>query len=201
MLRRLADEMLSLVESHASAIVAPFLAEWPDIDQPTRPEPTSLPVVRWLPHLAEPADPRALSLVRLIVEHGDVLAWRQTYGAVDFGPDFLLRYGWTEIIGQRGVFSSDRIAAGFLLLGPELEYPFHSHDAEEIYIPLSGRTSWAAGDSGWQTRKPGDLIHHPSRVPHAMRTSAMPLLALYVWRAGNLTQKSIIEPAITDGTP
>ena len=30
-------------------------------------------------------------------------------------------------------------------------------------------------------------------IHHAMRTETVPLLALYLWRGGNLVQKSLVE--------
>ena len=47
-------------------------------------------------------------------------------------------YGWSEWIGERGAFVSGKIACGVLLLGPDTEYPAHSHEAEEALSP-SGR--------------------------------------------------------------
>ena len=71
----------------------------------------------------------------------------------DFGPEFLERYGWTELIGNRGIIYSNRIACGFLLLGPEIEYPSHRHEAKEVYIPLTGRTQWKYNNDGWVFRE------------------------------------------------
>jgi len=121
--------------------------------------------------------------------------WRQTYGQADvasgaIAADFLARYGWFELIGPRAGRHSNRMACGFLLLGPDTHYPFHSHEAEELYLPLSGTADWrqAMGDSNgeWRQRVPGALIHHAPFEPHAMRTDADPLLALYLWRGGNV---------------
>jgi len=68
---------------------------------------------------------------------------------------FLEKYGWTEIIGQRGPIASDRIACGFLLLGPRVEYPQHRHEAQEVYVPLTGKTLWLKGDQEWSYRTLG----------------------------------------------
>ena len=119
--------------------------------------------------------------------------WRQTYDADDFGARFLASYGYCEWIGERGAFESEKIACGVLLLGPGTEYPAHSHEAEEIYLPLAGRAWWRMGASDWTLRAPGGLIHHPSWTSHAMRTADEPLLAAYVWRGGNLSAKSRID--------
>lgn len=69
----------------------------------------------------------------------------------------------------------------------------HRHVAEEIYIPISGAASWRSGDSDWSVRREGEIILHESLVPHAMRTAAEPLLALYLWRNGDLVEKSRID--------
>ncbi len=150
----------------------------------------ALPVVQWL----QPPAPGAYAedvLARLCGMR-DALAWRQTYAADDFGPEFLLCYGWTELIGTRGPVPSHSLACGFLLLGPDLEYPRHYHTAEEIYVVLAGNASWRRGGEDWVIRAPGAVIHHPPDMPHAMRTGPEPLLALYLWRGGDLAQKSII---------
>ena len=192
--QRLARRMYEIVSGHRCAVTEPFLAEWPETTALIAREPAALPVLAWLPQLLGQACDRTEALTRLLVEQAHRLDWRRTYGAADFGPDFLKRYGWTEIIGQRGCFASDQIAAGFLMLGPDLEYPPHSHEAEEIYIPLSGTAAWARGAEGWRERQPYELIHHPSHLPHAMKTAGEPLLALYVWLGGDLAQKPVITP-------
>ncbi len=118
---------------------------------------------------------------------------RQTYTSAEFGERFLENYGWSEWIGQRGAFASDAIACGVLLLGPGIEYPSHSHEAEELYLPLAGRAWWRMGQSVWRLLPPGEPIHHPSWTSHAMRSTDEPLLAAYVWRAGDLSAKSRID--------
>ena len=119
--------------------------------------------------------------------------WRQTYSAEHFGERFLQSYGWSEWIGLRGVFSSDAIACGVLLLGPDIEYPAHSHEAEELYLPLAGQAWWRSAGADWRLRAPGEWLHHPAWTTHAMRTERAPLLAAYLWRAGDLTAKSRID--------
>ena len=171
-----------------------FLALWPAAAQPMRVlVPTALPVLGWLEPACRAGAPGArevLARLRALSRH---LAWSQTYTAADFGAGFLERYGWTELIGRRGSVPSEQIAAGFLLLGPHIVYPSHSHEAEEVYVALSGCAAWQRGTEVWRERAPGELIHHASGMPHAMRTASEPLLALYLWRGGDLAQKSRIE--------
>lgn len=159
---------------------------------PRRLEPRSLPVTRELGHCVSLASDRGRPLAGLVASLNERLCWRQTYGAEDFGADFLQGYGWVELFGTRGHFVNDRVAAGFLLLAPRITYPDHRHIAEEIYIPLTGGTLWRKGEGGFAAKAADELIHHPSDVSHAMRTGAAPLLALYLWRGGPLAQKSVI---------
>ncbi len=122
------------------------------------------------------------------------LTWRQTYTIDDLGAEFLRNYAYTEVVGPgAALLASEQLACGFLLLGSGTFYPRHRHEAEEIYIPLSGTAQWQQGDAFWRERRPGTIIHHASEEPHAMRTHERPLLALYLWRSANLNQKARLE--------
>lgn len=154
--------------------------------------PESLNVVRQLDRCLELSSARSRPIIRRLIAAGDLLAWRQTYSASDFGQKFLDNYGWVELFGTRGHFENGTMAGGFLLLGPGVTYPDHHHIAEEIYIPLTGGTEWRKGEGALERRPADEVIHHPSDVNHAMHTGAEPLLALYLWRGGPLAQKSVI---------
>ena len=172
---------------------AVFLSDWPDRLSLRRTlAPSALPALQWLGPACRMGWPPAAEVLAGLEAASGSLAWRQTYAAGDFGPEFLARYGWSELIGERGAIASDTIAVGFLLLGPGTTYPMHSHDAEELYLPLSGEAEWRRGAETWRREPPGAPIFHESRLPHAIRTGAAPLLALYAWRGGDLQQKSRI---------
>ncbi len=183
----LAGELAAAMRAAVAGIAAagPFLAEWPGGGARRAQVPGQLPVCRWLAGMAG-------GLAGRVAAGAAGLEWRQTYGAADFGADFLQGYGWTEVIGLRGPIPSTRIAAGFLMLGPGVTYPPHAHEAEEIYLPLSGWADWQKGDGPFFPVAPMQAVHHPSWLPHAMRTGAEPLLALYLWRGGDLAAKSVI---------
>ncbi len=188
-LRPLVRVLRSLLAS-AGPEAKPFFRDWPQ-ELIVRPRGArTLPVVSALEGLSRYAAPETQALVEAVAALARNLDWRQTYSSADFGERFLQNYGWSEWIGQRGMFESDAIACGVLLLGRETEYPAHSHEAEELYLPLAGHAWWRAGDSEWRLRQPGRWIHHPAWTTHAMRTAQEPLLAAYVWRAGDLTAKS-----------
>lgn len=142
------------------------------------------------------AAPAAVPLVDALIAAATRLHWWQSYLPEDFGERFLTRYGFVELLGTRGHFVDNGVAIGFLMLGPDTEYPAHRHMAEELYIPVSGTTGWMRGKGPFIPRQPGSVIHHPSQMTHAMRTGAEPMLALYIWRGGDLAQKSDIFPEL-----
>jgi len=190
-LRSLVDALRAFLET-AGPQAQTFLNDWPQelIARPVGAR--TFPVVAALRGLSHFAAPRTRALVDALEALAGELDWRQTYDKADFGERFLENYGFNEWIGQRGAFVSESVACGVLLLGPDTEYPDHSHEAEELYLPLAGRAFWRAAQSGWRLRPPGEWIHHPPWTRHAMRTDDEPLLAAYVWRGRDLQAKSQI---------
>ena len=182
------DQVKRLIRDLPAA--APFLADWPVGEAQRQCAPQWLPVCDWLDRLDPPA--MTAGLVAALITAAPQLQWRQTYTAADFGPAFLTGYGWTEFIGLRGPRPSTTMACGVLLLAPGLIYPSHAHQAEEVYLPLSGVAEWQQGDGGFAPVPPGQVIHHASWQPHAMRCGPEPLAALYLWRGGDLAAKSVI---------
>jgi hypothetical protein len=116
-------------------------------------QPRPLACLRHLDRAADLAPALAEPLVRLLAQHRDELHWGQTYSEADFGQSFVDNYGWLEVFGTRGHFANADVAAGILVLGPDVVYPDHHHVAEEIYIPLTGGTEWRKGEGGFLTLK------------------------------------------------
>jgi quercetin dioxygenase-like cupin family protein len=186
----LIERTRALLDSLRAVALAPFLVNWPRSNDRRPVVPSALPVLRWLPEAKADAPAFSLELVNDLCRAAPSMAWRQTYTATQVGAAFLENYGWSEIVGLTGPLASERVACGFLLLGPETYYPRHRHEAEEVYIPLAGTASWQQGDGRWRTRPPGAVIQHASNEPHAMRTGTRTLLALYLWHSTNLHQKA-----------
>ena len=161
--------------------------------------PYGLACLRHLDRAAELASEKARPLAKLLAAHGKKFRWGQTYTAADFGQDFIDNYGWLEVFGTRGHFANDSVAAGLLILGPDIVYPDHHHLAEEVYIPLTATADWRMGDSAFVRRAAGEVIHHASNVNHAMRTGDEPLLALYLWRGGPLAARSTVTGTVAGG--
>jgi hypothetical protein len=193
----IAAQIKQLLESLHRPVLAPFLADWPHRAEHRAVHASYLPVLRWIPQIAGDGAAFGSEMVAAVCGAAPALAWRQTYTATDLDRVFLDNYGWSEILGANGPWASERIACGFLILGPSTLYPRHRHEAEEVYLPLSGTAAWQQGDAVWREHPPGTPIHHASDEPHAMRTGASPLLALYLWRGANLAQKSRLDRIAT----
>lgn len=164
-----------------------------DISSPDRIlEPKTLPVLKFLPRLANGAPLPYRGVIDRLIDARDTLHFGQSYSEEDFGEDFLSQYGWIKLLGPDAYWHSERLSSGFLILGDNNTYPQHRHQAEEIYLPISGNAQWYREHDGWQQQPAGTLIHHPGGIKHAMRTQGEPLIALYLWRGGNLVQKSEI---------
>lgn len=155
-------------------------------------EPAWLPAADFLePAIAE-AGPATRALLTLFAHHRQALRWEQSYRREDrLVPQAMLDgYGFAEIIGKRGPFVSERIRAGIGIWGPAIDYPVHHHQAEEIYIPLSGTAEFRLGDRAPVTRRTGDVIYVESELPHGFRTTDRCLAVYYLWQAGDLRQTS-----------
>ena len=192
------DDLISITERSlrrmGDAMTDQFLTLWPA--RPWRRREVAqqgLPVLQWLETAITNIAPEFEAVGKHLNFWSPNLAWAQTYSVAEVGRAFLDRYGWTELIGSRGPIVSETLAAGFLLLGPETEYPPHRHVAEEVYVPISGQAQWRRGAAPWHKQPTGAPIYHASGESHAMRTTIAPLLALYLWRAGDLAEKSKFE--------
>jgi quercetin dioxygenase-like cupin family protein len=173
-----------------SPLVAEYLALWPCAPLRAAPVPAAIPVLRHLPGAAHLAPAFSAAFAAALKNAAPGLVWRRSYTPEAVGPEFWDNYGWTELVGLTGPAPSERLACGLLVLGPHLTYSLHHHEAEEIYVPLSGIADWKLGGQPWHAAPPGSVIHHPSNQSHAMRTTDAALLALYLWRGENLSQKS-----------
>ena len=165
-----------------------------DFDNPDRQIPAhTLPVLSYLPRMAKLAPPVNQFFIDMLMRSQSELHFNQTYSSSDFGEAFLQQYGWIKFLGPDAYWHSDTLSSGFILLGDNITYPEHWHVAEELYIPLSGSAEWYHEQLGWRQLPPGTVIHHASNVKHGTRTIGEPLLAMYLWRGGDLLQKSNIN--------
>jgi quercetin dioxygenase-like cupin family protein len=123
------------------------------------------------------------NIASAIAPIANAAAWTQNPNYVARPPSssFLDNYGYVEWVGPGRAINSASIRVGILMLGPATEYPEHNHPAEEVYHVISGHALWSKAGAPWHQIPPGTAIHHAPHVPHATKTLAEPLLALYCW--------------------
>lgn len=182
-IEELVSDVRGVLATRQHPAVDKFLADWPS-GSPQTPQPTTLAALRFASNLDRSAPSEFEPLVRLFLKVCDRLAWRQTYAPEDFGSKFLDRYGWTMLVGPDGIVASRLLLVTLVLFGPDNEYPLHSHEAEEIYIPVGGAIEILSGDGGWVSIASGDVVHHPPWLPHALRTKEDPSLFIAAWYSG-----------------
>ena len=106
------------------------------------------------------------------------LVWQEASRGV---PDFFKGgYAFAEIIGEKGLIVSEKIRIGLFLQKPQVNYPLHAHEAEELYIILSGNARWKIDDKMFNVI-PGTIIKHQSCQYHATFTEEETLFALWIW--------------------
>ena len=146
----------------------------------------------YLPEAAADAESPAPELLALFDRYKDQLFWEQSYKKEDdVVPDSMLaNYGFAEIIGSRGPFVSNRVRCGVGIYGPGVHYPRHWHEAEEIYLPLSGSACFTV-DGEPVERGPDQVLFVASNTPHGFTVNRDRAIVLfYLWQAGELRQTS-----------
>ena len=116
------------------------------------------------------------NMVNSIIGLADNLPWYQR--PVANNPSFMESHVNAQIIGPEGIEVRHDLIVGVTLMRPDIDYPDHQHEPEEIYVVLSdGRWRQASGD--WHTPGLGGLVHNPSDVMHGMKSLSTPLVALW----------------------
>jgi quercetin dioxygenase-like cupin family protein len=92
------------------------------------------------------------------------------------------------LLDPDGPMISHRFRAGLLFQRPGTYYRLHNHDAVETYAIVAGSADWIAGDDR-RIRRAGDVIHHPSRMPHAFRAGPEGFVAIWRW-SGDINSHS-----------
>lgn len=193
--QRLLEATLAYVAGHADRRFDAFREamvdwgeDWTDI------APVHLPasdlLAKALP-LAKPGTAEQ-ELMRLYVKERASRHWEQSYTAADeaVGADMLAGYGYTEIVGKRGPFLSERIRAGVGVFAAGVDYPAHRHRAEEIYGILAGAGTFRLGATAPERRTAGAIVHVRSQLVHGITMDTEPLVILYLWQGGDLREKS-----------
>ncbi|WP_092326777.1 MULTISPECIES: dimethylsulfonioproprionate lyase family protein [unclassified Pseudomonas] len=140
------------------AVLAPYLAQAFDA-APSVPE-----------HLAG-----VLEALKALVPH---VPWIHRQAQAGQDDRFVERHRHGMVTGPGGLFDCPGMTLGLALMAPETCYPFHQHPPAEFYLVLSPG-DWYREDVGWWTPGAGSIVINPPSCTHAMRSTQVPLLALW----------------------
>lgn len=126
------------------------------------------------------AAPRLVSAIGAIA--GD-LRWRQVFDGAGAPPTVAQGMLAAQIAGPVGLVEAmGDGCAGLFLIAPGVHYPFHTHEASEIYFCVHGRLRLQYGIAGQPLElMPGRYGQTPSNRVHALTTGDEPVLLIYVW--------------------
>lgn len=116
----------------------------------------------------------------------DKLPWTSAKEFRVAPKSFRGNYHFVPIVGPKDLILSDQFRTGIFLQDADTYYPSHMHEAEELYLPLSGTALWQKDNNEFSATKSGQLIHHLPYQPHATWTKDAPMLAVWAW-VGNLS--------------
>ena len=160
-------------------------ADWPTDLAYVAPHPRPIPV---LPQIRAMAEEGALqAALAAVVDHAD---WVQTYSEAEVGRHFLDNYGYIELFGPTGIFTSTQCRAFIGYWGQGLYYPMHDHEAEEAYLVISGGCRFEAEGAEPADLGAGDVRIHASYQKHAMEMRDAPMLALCLWRGAGMSDRA-----------
>ena len=95
-------------------------------------------------------------------------------------------YGYHELYGPNGHFQTDQGRAYVGYWGRGLYYPWHRHEAEEIYAVVSGSGYFESQGAEAALLKMGDTRMHNSNQPHALTMTDGPILTFVLWRGAGM---------------
>jgi len=147
-------------------------------------EPHQVPATAFWPQLLNKADERFSTITTAADKVFDQLHWKINKNYIGiFSDRFFDNESFVEVIGPNGLLIADTCRVGFLILGEDIYYPSHNHEATELYHTISGTGAWwQDGPTGGEEvlKAPGSAIYHEEWENHAMRTTE-PLLNLWSW--------------------
>ncbi len=167
---------------HDSAIAAHLAATLPGLcDAEIVDPPTAAPMSAHLPSILASGDG---PLLDELVGIAPQLHWRVP-GRGRIPDELAAKMAAVEIVGPSGMIHTAQCRFGLFIQAPEFFYPEHCHEAEELYLILSGTALWGTDETPSRPVPPGTFIRHSSWQAHVMATRSQPLLAMWGW-TGNL---------------
>ena len=169
-------------------------APWPDDLTPTSLQPRAIPAADLVANLPLTGTALTDALVQAVKATTHLASWKRTYTEEEVGADFRNRYGYYELFGPTGHFHSTQLRGYIGYWGEGLNYDWHSHEAEELYLNIAGEaTFYVDGD---QASVPaGQTRAHSSWQSHAMLTTNQPILTFVLWRGAGMADLPKMDAA------
>ena len=118
-------------------------------------------------------------VARQIAQAQAHLPWQASPAADRQPGDLAATKAVVTLLAPEGPILAPDLRFGLFYQSPDIYYPLHAHEAAETYTILSGTALWQAGDRRFALA-PGEAVHHPPNLPHAMRAGPAGFLA--IWR-------------------
>ncbi|WP_137699892.1 dimethylsulfonioproprionate lyase family protein [Marimonas lutisalis] len=146
--------------------------------EPSGPLPVDTPPQVALDALATDAHP-GREVIERALPH---IAWTDASGAMPgLKPDWASGMLVNELLGPSGQFHHPSVRVGLFVQMPGFHYGLRTHPAEETYILLGGGSFWATNGDAPARRHTGEIIFHPSMIPHQTLTRDAPFIAAWRW--------------------
>ena len=175
-------------------MVAEVLDALAEARSPDKLEARGLPVLRHLDTVERSGDPAVDAVLEEFLSLAPALPWIQTAGYRGvLSQEFHDNYGYVQLIGPKSIVEHRCVRVGIAVWGPNLHYPSHHHEAEELYHVLAGEPTFTGSDGASRMTRPGDSAHHAPWQPHQQDFGATPTVLLYCW-----TGAVVADAALTD---
>ena len=176
-------------------MVAEVLEALDAASSPTLVETRYLPVQRHLEAVALSGDASVDAVLEEFLSLAPALPWIQTAGYRGvLSDDFHENYGYVQLLGPNSIVEHRCVRVGIAVWGPNLHYPSHHHEAEELYHVLAGEPCFST-DGVRRTTKPGDAVHHAPWQPHQQDFGAAPTVLLYCWTGAVVADAALVGGA------
>ena len=127
-------------------------------------------------------DTKLIELHKSISKLSPYVNWELGYKEKEVGKDFLNRYGFFELIGPSGHFKTSEMALYVNYLCKNAYYPWHNHDAEELYFIVSGKAKFESKNQNTEMLTSTKTRLHKSFESHAITTEEKPVLSFVIWK-------------------
>jgi len=174
--RSLTDEMAAITE----------FVPWPEDLHWAGLKHTDIPARAQVQNWQAEGTGAAADLHRAVQSAAPFADWMQTYTEVEVGKHFLENYGYFELFGPNGHYHSKQARAFIAYWNAGLDYDWHHHLAEELYVVVSGSGLFMSEGENDALLTRGETRLHLTDQPHALSMTQGPILTYVLWRGAGM---------------